>query len=45
MPFFIAAAVTVKVEGGAKYVDHGLVTSLLYDVVKTPRGLPLRLEV
>ena len=32
MIFFIAA--TVKVENGAKYVDHGLVTSLLYDVVK-----------
>ena len=32
MTFFIAAA--VKVEGGASQVDHGLVISLLYDVVK-----------
>ena len=34
---FIAAA--VKVGGGAKYVDHGLVISLLYEVVELLKEL------
>ena len=40
---FIAAA--VKVEGGAEYVDHGLVISLLYEVVELLKGLLYELKL